>query len=381
MRNRFVSLEEKMSVCETIGLPARSLVSPALSLTLLLSTASLAASLDRIPHTTASVDGNSDKYSFAVISDLTGSERERVFDLAVEQINLLRPDFVIGVGDLVENGEAKQFECFRSRAERLTMRFYYTPGNHDMADTGEQYWQRELGRTYYHFRYKDTLFLVLNSEDVIENRELWPAREVVAPAYKAWLEDGDYSGIEEIVKSMSWQGTQSGGLSSEQLDYFEKVLEENRDVRWTFAFLHKPLWQGDGTKSFARLEALLEGRDYTVFAGHVHNYRYAERDGKDYIRMSTTGGRWLSYVDELPRDKNFDHITYVTVSRGEPAIANLRLDGILTKEGALPDGYGDLKLSDRQRQEDNTDEYPPPPAAAHVDMCGDRLAEGKSSGD
>ena len=43
-------------------------------------------------------------FSFAIISDLTGGERKRIFEVAVEQINRFDPRFVLSVGDLIEGG-------------------------------------------------------------------------------------------------------------------------------------------------------------------------------------------------------------------------------------------------------------------------------------
>ena len=43
-------------------------------------------------------------FSFAIISDLTGGEREGIFNVAVQQLNQLGPEFVLSVGDLVEGG-------------------------------------------------------------------------------------------------------------------------------------------------------------------------------------------------------------------------------------------------------------------------------------
>ena len=41
-------------------------------------------------------------FTFVVHGDLTGGERPGIFAVAAAQINLLQPDFVINVGDLIE---------------------------------------------------------------------------------------------------------------------------------------------------------------------------------------------------------------------------------------------------------------------------------------
>ncbi|MEQ9412338.1 MAG: hypothetical protein RIF39_00835, partial [Cyclobacteriaceae bacterium] len=46
---------------------------------------------------TGKTDG---QFTFAIISDLNGGEREGIFEVAIEQINLLQPEFILSVGDL-----------------------------------------------------------------------------------------------------------------------------------------------------------------------------------------------------------------------------------------------------------------------------------------
>lgn len=65
------------------------------------------------------------------------------------------------------------------------------------------------------------------------------------------------------------------------------------------------------------------------------SYGLTLRQGRDHITLATTGG---SQGGDDPR--SFDHVTLVHVGEGEPAIANLRLDGILDGTGQLP-GDGD----------------------------------------
>ena len=76
------------------------------------------------PWTHEQFDASSDKFTFAVFSDLTGNERDRVFEIAVAQLNLLRPELIINVGDLIEGGTEDlddidaQWDSFDERAER-----------------------------------------------------------------------------------------------------------------------------------------------------------------------------------------------------------------------------------------------------------------------
>ena len=59
---------------------------------------------DLRPWTHDQFDADEDKFTFAVFSDLTGGERDRIFEIAVAQLSLLRPELIINVGDLIDGG-------------------------------------------------------------------------------------------------------------------------------------------------------------------------------------------------------------------------------------------------------------------------------------
>src|SRR4051794_40506033 len=75
-----------------------------------------------------------DDFQFAIVSDRTGGNRGRVFSRAVEQLNLLQPEFVMCVGDLIDgytrdkdriNAQWRELQGYVSR---LQMPFFYAPG-------------------------------------------------------------------------------------------------------------------------------------------------------------------------------------------------------------------------------------------------------------
>jgi hypothetical protein len=94
-----------------------------------------------VPWTDKAFDTSDDKFTFAVFSDLTGGERERIFEIAVAQLSLLRPELIINVGDLIEGGtkdltEIKnQWVSFDERANRASAPVFYVGGNHDLSGT------------------------------------------------------------------------------------------------------------------------------------------------------------------------------------------------------------------------------------------------------
>src|SRR5262249_36239038 len=126
---------------------------------------------ERNPWTHLRLNNDPSEFHFAVVSDRTGGHREQVFSRAVEQLNLLQPEFVISVGDLIEGytkDQAKliaEWKEFQGYVAKLQMPFFYVPGNHDLANgKQEEMWKEKFGRRYYHFVYRDVLFRMLNSD-------------------------------------------------------------------------------------------------------------------------------------------------------------------------------------------------------------------------
>ncbi len=117
-------------------------------------------------------------------------------------------------------------------------------------------------------------------------------------------------------------------MSNEQFEYFRSTIEQNRGVRWTIIFLHKPAWREEYREpNFYKIVQTLGNRPYTVFAGHEHEYQYEKIDNRDYIVLGATGG-----VMRGQGPGHIDNITLVTMSNNGPKICNLKPEGILDKE-------------------------------------------------
>ncbi len=288
-----------------------------------------------LPWTNENFDAADDKFTFAVFSDLTGGERERIFEIAVAQLSLLRPELIINVGDLIEGGTEDlgeiegQWNSFDERADRASAPIFYVGGNHDLSgEVLQGVWDERYGRRYYHFVYKNTLFLVLDTEDNTPERtqEIFEIRnkalEIVRQQGMEAFADTEYATLPE-------QST--GNITAEQSAYFLEAIADNPDVLWTFLFMHKAPWEREDEVNFAAIEQALADRPYTVFNGHIHAYKYIERHGRDYIRLATTGGVWFP-----DRGPSMDHVVLVTVDNQGVDIANLRMSGILDKTGHIP---------------------------------------------
>jgi hypothetical protein len=231
-------------------------------------------------------------FQFAILSDRAGGVRPGVFLDGVEKLNLLMPEFAMSVGDFIPGNTSDREQLLKEWAEfdrelkPLKVPFFFVPGNHDINnDVMRQVWKDRSGVPFYSFVYKEVLFLALDTTG---------EKGTIIPDY--------------------------------QVESMKDALEKHAAVRWTFVFMHHPLWLYKNPGGFTRIEKLLEGRKHTVIAGHTHNYLHDRRNNSNYYILATTGGgsqlRGARYGE-------FDHVTLITVTDEGPAMANLRLDGIL----------------------------------------------------
>jgi hypothetical protein len=300
---------------------------------------------DAKPWTSEDFRNNPDNFQFAIIGDRTGGANvEGTFELAMSQINLLQPEFVINVGDIIEGYTENKEELHAEWDEvsdmlnTLEMPFFRTPGNHDIAnEAAEEVWLERHGAIYYHFVYKNVLFLVLDSED--------PPR--VAPegikekleVYKKLQTENPEKAKEMLAEFMSDEAVVAALLKpiefdDEQVSFIEKTLGQYPDVRWTFLFLHEPAWEKP-SESFKTIQNLLKMRNHTFFAGHLHYYDYDNIDGHEHITMGPAGA---SFHQEGPG--NVDHIMWVTMTEDGPQMGNIALKGLFDRKGLDPDLFG-----------------------------------------
>jgi hypothetical protein len=284
-----------------------------------------------VPWTSNVFEAEEEDFTFAIIADLTGGERDNIYSTAVAQLNRLDPTFVLSVGDLIDGGTEdtiqleKEWDWFDQRTDQLNMPFFHLGGNHDLTNpVMRKFWAKRFGPRYYHFIYENVLFLMMDSEDYEEERmlEIYNARakalKVISGEIEGEYEDTEYYKMDE---------RKVGGMSDDQFNYFKTVLEQNTDVKWTFLLMHKPLWMREDEKGLGKLEDLLTDRSYSVLNGHQHSFSHRKRKGRDYTILGTTGG------SQNPSDTMaFDHVTLVRMDT-EPVVTHLKMNGILDETG------------------------------------------------
>ncbi|MCC5935748.1 MAG: metallophosphoesterase [Lunatimonas sp.] len=150
-----------------------------------------------------------ERFSFAFLTDIHLQPERRApigFQMAIDKVNELNPDFVISGGDQVydvmrgnQTRADSLFSLYVEMCKGFNMPIYHTVGNHDLfaiypespeteghPDYKLGMFERYLGRPYYSFGHKGWHFIVLNSLDVTEEKRY---KASVDQAQIEWLKE------------------------------------------------------------------------------------------------------------------------------------------------------------------------------------------------
>lgn len=244
-------------------------------------------------------------FHFAVLPDRCGGCRPGAFEQALRALNRLEPDLVMCVGDLIEGycdarkGEeplCQQWDDVDRLLQGLRMPFFYTCGNHDLSTPEMQsFYQKRRGQTYYSFMYRGVLFMILRATP---------------------------EGVSLEKKE----------LGAEQLAWVKQTLSRHADARWTFFFMHAPMWNGQPgeKKELAEIEDTMGDRPFTMLAGHTHVYAHAINGKRHYFTLGVAGG--AGGLPLISYSRSQDHILWVTMTEEGPKFANVMTNFVLSED-------------------------------------------------
>ena len=229
---------------------------------------------------------------FAVIGDRTGEAQPNIYEQIIAEIEQIKPDFVLTVGDMIE-GPAKdtveinsRWQEYQSLIKKLSMPVYYVPGNNDIWDnTSYIFYERYVGKPYYSF---------------------------------------DKYGIHFVMLDVSrWDASKD--IPKDQISWLINDLKKNQKASYTFVFYHKPFWADEIAQGKPdTLHQLFKnfGVD-AVFNGHTHEYFSGKIDNILYTCVGSSGGA----TDAGPTGILY-HYTWVTVDKNGISIAPIKINSV-----------------------------------------------------
>jgi hypothetical protein len=243
-----------------------------------------------------------DAFGFIVYGDRTGGPVEgiEVLKQAVTDTNLLDPDLVMTVGDLINgyNGHdawMAQAAEYKAAMAALRMPWFPVAGNHDVYWRGagkpigehEGNFEATFGPLWYSVLHKQCCFVVLYSD-----------------------EGNPETGEKDFNKPDCQR------ISEAQFAWLDATLTRAKDARHVFVFLHHPRWLAKYGTDWDRVHTrLVQAKNVTaVFAGHIHCMRFdGKRDGIQYYTVASVG----AFLDIEAKDAGFLHEFHVVTVRKE----------------------------------------------------------------
>lgn len=194
-------------------------------------------------------------------------EEERLYQLAIDEVNKLKPKFVVVTGDFVnQRTDTNQIKAFKRLTSYINPKIpiFLIPGNHDVGSkpTSEtmNFYFKQYPTDKFNFRCKGVQLIGINSNLI-------------------------NSGITAEIDQWEW---------------LKKVLAANPNATRKIIFTHHPFFITDINekdkyeniplaKRLEYMQLFKENGVRIIFAGHYHNNAKANYQGIDMITTSAVG--------------------------------------------------------------------------------------------
>ena len=302
-------------------------------------------------------------FHFVIYGDRTGGVPAglKILQQAVVDTNLLDPDLVMTVGDLIQGYNTTEdwmpeMEEYKSIMNGLKMNWYPVAGNHDVYWRGkntppghhESNYEKHFGPLWYSFEHKNCGFVVLYSDE------------------------GDPK-----TNRKGFHDFQQQQMSDAQLTFLDKALEQLKSKDHVMVFIHHPRWiekRYQGSNWPAVHEKLAAaGNVKACFGGHIHFLHYdGPKDGIKYFTLGATGGH---LQDDIPDAGFLHHINVVSVRKDNVSVSSIPVGAVFDPTKFTPEFHAALTLA---RSVAPTQTSPPLKMGADGAVEGDVVMEIKN---
>ena len=272
-------------------------------------------------------------FHFVIYGDRTGGVPAglKILQQAVIDTNLLDPDLVMTVGDLIQGYSTEEkwlpeMEEYKAIMQKLNMKWFPVAGNHDIYWNGknkpqghhESNYEQHFGPLWYSFEHKNCGFIVLYSDegDPKTNRK----------------------GFHEFELQQ---------MSEEQLAFLDKALEQHKSKDHVMVFLHHPRWiekryKGSNWQTVHE-KLVAAGNVKACFAGHIHFLHYfGPKNGIEYFTLGATGGH---IQGDIPDAGFLHHMNIVSVRKDKISVSSVPVGAVFDPKKFTPEFHAAINLA------------------------------------
>lgn len=288
------------------------------------------------------------------------------FENAIDQVNLIRPDFVVLLGDFVraqhEPGDYQvEFEEFFRALDRFEVPVFAIPGNHDLYYNevdGARVWEENLGPIYYSFDVAGSHFACVDTSE-------WPAEaRMVMKKFglfvypRKWqgqvLSAGHEADVSTYGGQLAWLrddlASHQGSKLRVMLLHHDPFVPGGRGVAFDNEVFAGAFVLGGGGSGRDALRTLAsEYRVDMVMSGHLHSDSVGQAPWANGGGQTVYANQTCVYFDQGGERYKYPGYRLVTVEDGKIA-SFAYLDGVHSfpfYDGSSLTGMTDLDALER----------------------------------